>query len=181
VSSALGSADFDAEGRWVQADFGRLSVVSLYVPSGTSGPERQAVKMQVLDRLIDRLGERRRSGRHVLVCGDFNIAHRPIDIENWRGNQHSSGFLPEERAWMDRLFGPVGWVDVFRQLNPNPREYTWWSNRGRAREKNVGWRIDYQVATPALAALARRCSVYRTERFSDHAPVTVDYQHAIPV
>jgi len=179
VSSGLGWPDFDAEGRWIQADFGPLSVVSLYVPSGTSGPERQAVKMRVLDRLLERLGELRGSGRHYLVCGDFNIAHKQIDIENWRGNQKSSGFLPEERAWMDRLFGPAGWVDVFRRLNPNPREYTWWSNRGRAREKNVGWRIDYHVATPALGALGRRCSVYRAQRFSDHAPVTIDYEHPI--
>ncbi len=174
----MGIEDIDREGRYLQADFGRLSVVSLYVPSGTSGAVRQAFKMAALDRLRDHLGGLRRTGRQVVVCGDFNIAHRKIDIENWRSNQNHSGFLPEERAWMDELFGPAGWVDSFRVVNAEPRQYTWWSNRGRAWEKNVGWRIDYQVVTPGLAQTVRAASIYRRKRFSDHAPLRIDYEIA---
>lgn len=128
-------------------------------------------------RLAELLRAMRASGRDYLLCGDWNIAHKEIDLKNWRANRDHSGFLPEERAWLDELFGPLGWVDAFRAVNPNPDQYTWWSNRGRAWEKNVGWRIDYQVATPQLAEKARAATIYREQRFSDHAPLILDYDY----
>jgi exodeoxyribonuclease-3 len=175
VLEGIGWPDFDAEGRWIEARYGGLAVVSLYLPSGSSGEHRQAVKMAMLERLLPHLEELRASGREYLICGDWNIAHRPIDLKNWRGNQKNSGFLPDERAWLDRLFGPAGFVDAFRLVNPAPEQYTWWSNRGQAWAKNVGWRIDYQVATPLLAGTVRAADIYKRKRFSDHAPLTMDY------
>ncbi|MBI4953130.1 MAG: exodeoxyribonuclease III [Myxococcales bacterium] len=175
VVSGIGWPAFDTEGRYLQADFGALSVASVYLPSGTSGELRQAFKMRALARFRRHLAALAASGREHLLCGDFNIAHRKIDLENWRGNQDHSGFLPEERAWLDALFGRAGWVDAFRAVCPEPRQYTWWSNRGRAWDRNVGWRIDYHVATPGLAARARAASIYKRRRFSDHAPLVVDY------
>jgi exodeoxyribonuclease-3 len=175
VVQGLGWPDIDAEGRYLQADFGRLSVASVYVPSGSSSPHRQAVKFAFLDRFLDFLRRLRADGREYILCGDWNIAHRPIDLENWRSNQKNSGFLPEERAWLDHLFDSVGWVDAFRRANADPGQYTWWSNRGRAWEKNVGWRIDYQIVTPALAESIRAASIYKRKRFSDHAPLTIEY------
>jgi exodeoxyribonuclease-3 len=116
-------------------------------------------------------------GYEVVICGDWNIAHQEIDLKNYKGNRKNSGFLPEERAWMTDLFNRVGWVDVYRRLHPDTTDacYTWWSNRGQAWAKNVGWRIDYQIATPAFAAKATQASIYKTERFSDHAPLIIDY------
>ncbi|HJL41169.1 MAG TPA: exodeoxyribonuclease III [Myxococcales bacterium LLY-WYZ-16_1] len=179
VQQGLGDPEFDAEGRWLRFDLPEVTVCSLYMPSGSAGPKRQARKVRFMDLLLDHLRalheETRSRGREAVVCGDWNIAHRPIDLENWRGNQKNSGFLPEERAWLDRVFDELGFVDVFRRIRPEPKEYTWWSNRGRAWEKNVGWRIDYQLATPGLAESATSAWVYRRRRFSDHAPVTVDY------
>lgn len=178
VQVGLGIADIDAEGRYLQADFGNLSVISLYLPSGSSSPERQTVKFQFLDRFFPHLEQLRRCGREILLCGDWNIAHKEIDLKNWRSNQKNSGFLPEERAWLTRVFDELGFVDVFRRLDSRPEQYTWWSNRGQARAKNVGWRIDYQIATPELAARAKQASIYVDERFSDHAPLTIDFAHA---
>jgi exodeoxyribonuclease-3 len=189
VITGFGSAEFDAEGRYVELRFDRggqkLSLVSIYVPSGSSSPERQAAKFRFLAEFEPHLARlRAESGREVLLCGDVNIAHRPIDLKNWRANQKNSGFLPEERAWLDRLLGPAeaggGWVDVFRTLNAEPEQYTWWSNRGQAWAKNVGWRIDYQLATPRLAASARREHIYKAERFSDHAPLIIEYDWSLP-
>jgi exodeoxyribonuclease-3 len=117
--------------------------------------------------------------REILLCGDWNIAHKEIDLRNWRGNRKNSGFLPEERAWLTKVFDEVGWVDVFRRVDPRPDQYTWWSNRGQAWAKNVGWRIDYQIATPGLAAAARRVAIYKKQRFSDHAPLTIDYDYGL--
>ncbi len=174
VVTRLGWETFDDEGRWLQLDFGALSVVSLYLPSGSAGPERQARKFVFMEQLLAHLTALASDGREYIIVGDWNIAHQKIDLENWRGNQKNSGFLPEERAWLDTVFG-LGWVDVFRKLNPEPREYTWWSNRGQARANNVGWRIDYQIATPKIAATASATSIYRKKFFSDHAPLTVDY------
>lgn len=179
VQVGFGWPDVDCEGRYLQADFGSLSIASIYLPSGSSGPVRQAYKMDVLERLLGFLRALRRTGRDYVLCGDINIAHRKIDIENWRGNQNHSGFLPEERAWMDRLLGQEGWVDGFRQVNLEPRQYTWWSNRGRAWENNVGWRIDYQLISPALASVVRSAAIYRRKRFSDHAPLALDYDRAL--
>ncbi len=167
--------DVDPEGRYVQADFGSLSIISVYFPSGSSSEQRQATKMAFLERFLPFITKLRDSGRDIILCGDINIAHRPIDLKNWRGNRKNSGFLPEERAWMDRWFA-AGFVDVFRALHPDLPGYTWWSNRGQARQKDVGWRIDYQIATPTVAACARSASVHnRHERFSDHAPLSVEY------
>ena len=175
VRCGFGSAEFDAEGRYIEAEFASVSIISVYFPSGSSGPERQAAKFRFLEQFRPHLARLMAGGREVVLCGDVNIAHREIDLKNWKGNRKNSGFLPEERAWLTHAFDEQGWVDVFRQLDPRPEQYTWWSNRGRAWAKNVGWRIDYQIATPGIAARARRAEIYTTKRFSDHAPLTIDY------
>ncbi|MDO5530406.1 exodeoxyribonuclease III [Sutterella sp.] len=176
VRTGFGDAEFDAEGRYVEADFGALTVISAYFPSGTSSDERQAAKYRFLERFALHLQALRDAGREVVLTGDVNIAHKEIDLKNWKGNLDHSGFLPEERAWLDRLFSESsGWVDVFRRLDPRPERYTWWSQRGQARAKNVGWRIDYQIATPGVAGTARATDIYAAEKFSDHAPLWVDY------
>ena len=176
ISAGLGWKPFDNEGRWIQADFGDLVVVSMYFPSGTSGDERQNFKYQCMDYLMPRLEEFKTSGKEYIICGDWNIAHNNIDIKNWKGNKKNSGFLPEERAWLTTLFDEKGWVDVFRTLNQEEDQFTWWSQRGQARAKNVGWRIDYQIATPGIAAKAKAEFIYTDEKLSDHAPLVIDYQ-----
>ena len=177
VVEGLGIADIDAEGRFLQLDFGQLSVVSLYLPSGSSSEERQQIKFGFMERFLPHMENLRASGREVVICGDWNIAHKEIDLRNWKSNQKNSGFLPEERAWMTRVLEGQGWVDVYRRLHPDTTDacYTWWSNRGQAWAKNVGWRLDYQLATPGIAATARTAQVYKDQRFSDHAPLTIDY------
>jgi exodeoxyribonuclease-3 len=175
VKVGFGDAEFDREGRYVEAEFAQVTVISVYFPSGSSSPERQQAKYRFLDAFYPHLARLRESGREVIFCGDVNIAHQPIDLKNWRANQKNSGFLPQERAWLGRVFEEQGWVDVFRRLDPRPEQYTWWSNRGRAWDKNVGWRIDYQIATPGASARARRAEIYKKQRFSDHAPLIVDY------
>ncbi|NOL50380.1 exodeoxyribonuclease III [Pelistega europaea] len=179
-TSGMGSEEFDAEGRLLSADFGDFTVVSAYLPSGSSGPERQEAKFRFLDQFtpwIDAMMQHyRETGHDYIICGDWNIAHKEIDLKNWKGNLKNSGFTPEERAWMTQLFDEHGFVDVFRLLNQEADQYTWWSNRGQAWAKNVGWRIDYHVATPGIAAKARAVSIYKDERFSDHAPLTIDYE-----
>ena len=177
VIEGLGIVDIDSEGRYIEARFGNLSVVSLYLPSGSSGEERQAFKFSVMDRFMPQLQTLIASGRDVVICGDWNIAHKEADLKNWKGNKKNSGFLPEERAWLTGLFDEIGWVDVYRRLYPDTTDecYTWWSNRGQAWAKNVGWRIDYQIATPGMAEKAVASSVYKDERFSDHAPLIIDY------
>jgi exodeoxyribonuclease-3 len=184
--SGFGDADFDAEGRYVRADFDRgerrLSTISLYLPSGSSSPERQQAKFRFLKsfkpHLETLMQEHKATGREFILCGDWNIAHQEIDLRNWRANRKNSGFLPEERDWLTHLFDQVGFVDVFRQIDTRPDQYTWWSNRGAAWDKNVGWRIDYQIATSGIAARAYAASIYKDQRFSDHAPLTVDYDWA---
>ncbi len=182
VIVGLGQADFDAEGRYVEARFDtaqrNLSIISCYFPSGSSGDERQAVKFRFLDHVYPHLLALKAEREFILV-GDINIAHQQIDLKNWKGNLKNSGFLPEERGWMTRLLDEAGLVDVFRTLNPRPEQYTWWSNRGQARANNVGWRLDYHLATPGMAALARREAIYLDQRFSDHAPLTVDYDFTL--
>ena len=178
VIAGLGNPEFDAEGRYIEARFDtprrKLSIISCYFPSGSSGEERQAAKFRFLDVVYPHLlalkGE-----REFILVGDINIAHKEIDLRNWKSNQKNSGFLPEERAWMTRLLEEAGLVDVFRRLNPHPDQYTWWSNRGQAWAKNVGWRLDYHLATPGIAAHAKREAIYLDQRFSDHAPLTIDY------
>jgi len=176
VIRGFGVPEFDDEGRYIEVQVGGLSVVSLYLPSGSAGPERQASKNRFLDAFIPHLARLRKRRRHYILAGDWNIAHKPIDLRNWKANQKNSGFLPDERAWLDRLFGPAGYVDAFREVNTLPDQYTWWSNRGQARAKNVGWRIDYQVVSQSLAGCARSTAVYTGERFSDHAPLIMDYE-----
>jgi len=179
ICMGMNSMEFDAEGRVLRADWAKVSIASVYLPSGSSSEERQQAKYRFLDQfdlwLDGLLEENRATGREFILCGDWNIAHNNIDIKNWKGNLKNSGFLPEERAWIGRLFEARGFVDVFRKLNPDPDQYTWWSNRGRAWEKNVGWRIDYQIATPGIAARASTASIYKDARFSDHAPLTITY------
>lgn len=176
VRCGLDWPELDHEGRWIEAHFGGLRIVSLYLPSGTSGELRQQFKFGVMARLrehLDRLHAE--SGMQTIIGGDWNIAHRPIDLKNWRSNQKNSGFLPEERAWMEALLSEPGWIDSHRFLYPDKAEYTWWSNRGQAYANNVGWRIDYQLVTPGLRNALREVRVYREPRFSDHAPLVVDY------
>jgi exodeoxyribonuclease-3 len=172
--------EFDAEGRYTELRFDtpgrKLSLISAYFPSGSSGPERQEAKYRFLaafhPHLMALKGE-----REFILCGDVNIAHQQADLKNWRSNQKNSGFLPEERAWMTTLLSDGGLVDVYRRLQPDTTDtcYTWWSNRGQAYANNVGWRLDYHLATPALAALARTEHIYKDVKFSDHAPITIGY------
>ncbi len=175
VIRGLGIQEFDDEGRYLEVQLDGLAVVSLYLPSGSSGDLRQDFKYRFLDQFVPHLQKLKRRRSEVILCGDWNIAHKKIDIKNWRGNQKNSGFLPEERAWMDVLFDTHGYVDAFRVVNDAADEYTWWSNRGRAWDNNVGWRIDYHVVSPGLKDRIRSSGIYKDERFSDHAPLTIDY------
>ncbi len=176
VVCGLGLPEIDREGRWVEARFGDLAIVSFYMPSGSSGELRQTFKYAFMEPLLDHLQGLRRSGRRYIICGDWNIAHTARDLKNWRSNQKNSGFLPEERAWMDRLFGEAGFVDGFRVVNNEPEQYTWWSYRGQAWKNNTGWRIDYHVISPELRGAVRAAHIAHCERFSDHAPLTLTYE-----
>jgi exodeoxyribonuclease-3 len=172
----IGVDEFDQEGRYLEAHFPHVVVVSLYLPSGSSGPHRQESKDRFLKAFLPHLRALKRRRRPYILCGDWNIAHRPIDLKNWRANQKNSGFLPHERAWLDELFDEVGFHDAFRKVDSAADRYTWWSNRGQAWAKNVGWRIDYQIASPKLGEAARRAHIYKEARFSDHAPLIMDYE-----
>ena len=178
VIIGMGCKEFDAEGRYVEARYDtakrKFSVISCYFPSGSSGAERQAAKYRFLARIYPHL-VKLKAGREFVLLGDINIAHHEIDLKNWKGNQKNSGFLPEERTWLTKLIEQAGLVDVFRTLNTRPDQYTWWSTRGQAWAKNVGWRIDYHLATPGIAATARREQIVLEPRFSDHAPLVIDY------
>jgi exodeoxyribonuclease-3 len=175
VIAGHGSREFDKEGRYLELRFKNLSVVSLYLPSGSSSEDRQQAKFRFLREFMPYLRALKRKRRQYILCGDWNIAHKEIDLRNWRSNRKNSGFLPEERAWLDELFGDVRYVDAFREVNGDPDHYTWWSNRGQAWTKNVGWRIDYQVLSPGLRGSVQSAEIYKTQRFSDHAPLTVTY------
>ena len=179
IIEGLGIADIDIEGRYIEARFGQLSVISVYLPSGSSSDDRQQVKFRFLARFWQHLAELATSGREILLLGDWNIAHCEIDLKNWKGNLKNSGFLPEERQWISKVFDELGYVDVWRKLYPEVPGYTWWSNRGQAYAKNVGWRIDYHIATSSLAATAQTAHVYKGEKFSDHAPLVVDYDYSL--
>ena len=175
VIEGLGIHEFDAEGRYLRADFGKLSVISVYLPSGSSGAHRQAMKFKFMDVFYPHLKALRKEKREFILCGDWNIAHKPIDLKNWKSNQKNSGFLPEERAWLDTLFDSGKFIDAFRDCNTEPDQYTWWSNRGQAYAKNVGWRIDYHIAGSALRGKVLDTHIYKKRRFSDHAPLIIDY------
>lgn len=179
VITKLGVDEFDNEGRYLEIQYDDLAVVSLYAPSGSSSEERQQAKFRFMDVFMKHLKSIKRRKREYIICGDWNIAHKEIDLKNWRGNKKNSGFLPEERAWLDELFDTQKYVDVFRMLNQEEDQYTWWSNRGQAWAKNVGWRIDYQISTPSIAATATAESIYKEQRFSDHAPLIIDYDKTL--
>ena len=179
ITEGIGWRDVDLEGRFIEYQFEKLSVISLYMHSGSASEERQNIKFDFMERFMEYLLMLRRKRREFIICGDWNIAHKKIDIKNWRGNQKNSGFLPEERAWMDTLFGEAGFVDAFRVVNQEEEQYTWWSNRGQAWANNTGWRIDYQVVTPKLASSIRDASIYKDERFSDHSPLIIDYDFTL--
>jgi len=175
VITSLGWDPADSEGRYLQADFKGLSVISLYMPSGSSSEEVLQKKLRFMDIFMDHLRVLRRKRREFIICADWNICHQQIDLKNWRSNQKNSGFLPEERAWLDVLYDEVGYVDSFRLVNTEAEQYTWWSNRGQAWAKNVGWRLDYQVISPKLVGKVRAADIYKEERFSDHAPQIMEY------
>ena len=175
VVRGYGDPEFDDEGRYVEVQLGGINVVSLYLPSGSSSDERQQAKYRCMETFTEHLKKLRDADDEYVICGDWNIAHREIDLKNWKQNQKNSGFLPEERAWMDEVFGEYGWVDAFRTIDQPEHSYTWWSNRGRAWDNNVGWRIDYQVVSPGLADRVLRTEIYKEQRFSDHAPLIIDY------
>ena len=181
VITGMGNKEFDSEGRYIEARFGNLSVISLYMPSGSSKEERQQVKYRCMDHMMIKLAEMKASGRDYILCGDWNIAHKNEDIRNWKGNLKNSGFLPRERAWLDTLFNELGFVDAFREIEQEEHQYTWWSNRGQARENNVGWRIDYHILSPSLKGKVKSTGIYRDESFSDHAPLIIDYDYAMSV
>lgn len=179
VVDKLGWQSADTEGRYIQADFGNLSVVSLYLPSGSSKDERQLVKLDFMQHYMKTLQKAVKSKRDYIICGDWNIVHKEIDIKNFKANQKNSGCTPEERAWLDEVFTKVGMVDAFRVLNQKADQYTWWSNRGRAYENNVGWRIDYQVVSSSLKSKVKKVDIYKDKKFSDHAPLIIDYDYNI--
>lgn len=175
VHYGFGEAEFDAEGRYTALDFDDLRVISLYVPSGSTSEEKLQAKFRFMRCFSRHLEALLRTGRPLLLCADWNVAHREIDLKNWKANQTHPGFLPEERAWISSLVDEYGLVDVFRRLEPERAVYTWWSNRGEAFARNVGWRIDYQLATADLAAHASAWELTRDPRYSDHAPMLIDY------
>jgi len=175
VTKGLGFELADDEARYIQADYEGFSVASIYLPSGTSGEVRQVLKMDFLKRLSNDLLRKKRDGREYIICGDWNMCHKEVDLKNWKANRKNSGFLPEEREWLDELYGTIGFRDAFREVNKEDGQYSWWSNRGQARANNVGWRLDYQVVTPGLADKVIKASIFRDKSFSDHAPVIIDY------
>jgi exodeoxyribonuclease-3 len=175
ITTRLGWEPIDGEGRYIQADYHRFSVISLYLPSGSSSDEAQQKKYRFMDRFYEHLRALRRKRREFVICADWNICHREIDLKNWRANQKNSGFLPDERAWLDRVYSELGYLDSFRLVNQEPEQYTWWSNRGQAWAKNVGWRLDYQVVTPGLRNRVRSAAIYKEQRFSDHAPQIMEF------
>lgn len=179
VIVGMGFEELDSEGRYIEARFGKLSVMSLYLPSGSSKEERQQVKYRGMDFFLPKMKALRDEGRDFVICGDWNIAHKNEDIKNWKGNKKNSGFLPEERAWLDTLFDEEGFVDAFREIEQEEHAYTWWSNRGQAWANNTGWRIDYHILSPSLKGTVEATAVYKEERFSDHAPLTIDYNYEI--
>ncbi len=175
LSRGLGFEMADTEGRYIQADYDGVSIASLYLPSGSAGEERQARKFAFMEAYMEHMKKLRRKRREFIVCGDWNICHKEIDLKNWKSNQKNSGFLPEERQWLDNLYDDVGWVDAFRVVNQEPDQYSWWSNRGQARANNVGWRLDYHVVTPSLADKVKSATIHTADNFSDHAPVIIEY------
>ena len=179
IVSGFGINDIDSEGRFIRIDFENLSIGSLYAPSGSSSEKRLEIKFSFMERVMPKLKQLAKATKPIVICGDWNVAHEKIDLKNWRSNQKNSGFLPEERAWFSDILQKFGYVDVFRKLDPRPEQYTWWSNRGQAWKNNVGWRIDYQLATKEIAEKADSAHIFKAQRFSDHAPLVIDYDFKI--
>ena len=175
ITRGLGFEIADSEGRYLQADFNGLSVASLYLPSGSAGEERQARKLAFMGQFMQHMKMLRNDDREYIICGDWNICHKEIDLKNWKANKKNSGFLPEERQWLDELYYELGFIDAFRMVNQEADQYSWWSNRGQARAKNVGWRLDYHVISPGLQDKVISAEIYTDQNFSDHAPVILDY------
>ena len=175
ITRGLGFEIADSEGRYLQADFNGLSVASLYLPSGSAGEERQARKLAFMGQYMQHMEMLRKDDREYIICGDWNICHKEIDLKNWKANKKNSGFLPEERQWLDELYYELGFIDAFRMVNQEADQYSWWSNRGQARAKNVGWRLDYHVISPGLQDKVLSAEIYTAQNFSDHAPVILDY------
>ncbi len=176
VKFGIGEEAFDNEGRWLEVDLGDIIVVSLYLPSGSAKEERQNFKYQCMQRLEQEFERLKSTGKDFVICGDWNIVHKEIDIKNWKANQKNSGCLPQERAWLTKLFDELDLVDAFRVINQEPHHYTWWSNRGQAYANNVGWRIDYHITSKGLAQKVQSAEIYKQQKFSDHAPLTLSYQ-----
>lgn len=179
VIVGMGDARYDSEGRYLELHMGNLIVSSLYMPSGSAKEERQAFKYTCMDYFLPKMQTMLETGKDIIICGDWNIAHTRADIKNWRGNQKNSGFLPEERAWLDKAFDELGYIDAFRQIEQPEHSYTWWSNRGQAWANNTGWRIDYHITSPALAGKVLSTEIYKDQRFSDHSPLIIDYDYSI--
>ena len=175
ITKGLGFEIADSEGRYLQADFNGLSVASLYLPSGSAGEERQARKLAFMGQFMQHMKMLRNDDREYIICGDWNICHKEIDLKNWKANKKNSGFLPQERQWLDELYYELGFIDAFRVVNQQPDQYSWWSNRGQARAKNVGWRLDYHVISSGLRNKVMSAEIYTDQNFSDHAPVILDY------
>ena len=175
ITKGLGFEIADSEGRYLQADFNGLSVASLYLPSGSAGEERQARKLAFMGQYMQHMEMLRKDDREYIICGDWNICHKEIDLKNWKANKKNSGFLPEERQWLDELYYELGFIDAFRMVNQEADQYSWWSNRGQARAKNVGWRLDYHVISSGLRNKVMSAEIYTDQNFSDHAPVILDY------
>jgi len=175
ITKGLGFEIADSEGRYLQVDFTGLSVASLYLPSGSAGEERQARKLAFMGQYMQHMEMLRKDDREYIICGDWNICHKEIDLKNWKANKKNSGFLPEERQWLDELYYELGFIDAFRIVNQEAGQYSWWSNRGQARAKNVGWRLDYHVISPGLQDKVISAEIYTAQNFSDHAPVILDY------
>ena len=175
ITKGLGFEIADSEGRYLQADFNGLSVASLYLPSGSAGEERQARKLAFMGQFMQHMKMLRNDDREYIICGDWNICHKEIDLKNWKANKKNSGFLPEERQWLDELYYELGFIDAFRLVKQEADQYSWWSNRGQARAKNVGWRLDYHVISSGLRNKVMSAEIYTDQNFSDHAPVILDY------
>ena len=176
IKNKIGFDIFDKEGRFIEAEYDDCYISSVYFPSGSSGDERQKQKyffMDVFEKYLIKIKSRDKPS---IICGDWNIVHKEIDIKNWKSNQKNSGCLPEERAWLDKVFDGHGYIDAFRVVNKKADNYTWWSNRGRAWDNKVGWRIDYQVLTPGSHIKIKNAQIYKKERFSDHSPLIINYE-----